>query len=81
MPSRDHQENPDVHGTMIVWQDNRDGPWNVYAVILDGPEAARCTSRPAGDIDGDCTVDFSDFALVASAWLDCHLDPPQARGH
>jgi len=76
---RHDQINPAISGNIVVWQDNRDGPWTIYGVVLDGPEVARCTSNPPGDIDGDCAVTFSDFTLLASAWLDGHLDPPRAR--
>lgn len=35
-----------------------------------------CPNPPAGDLNGDCRVDFSDFALMASNWmLDCNLTP------
>jgi hypothetical protein len=31
---------------------------------------------PQGDIDGDCFVDFFDFALMAQNWLDCVSPEP-----
>jgi hypothetical protein len=30
-----------------------------------------CESYPAGDMNHDCYVDLSDFALLAESWLDC----------
>jgi len=30
-----------------------------------------CETIIAGDINGDCTVDFADLALMASHWLEC----------
>jgi hypothetical protein len=29
-----------------------------------------------GDINKDCKVDFYDFIVMASHWLQCNLDPP-----
>jgi len=34
---------------------------------------AQCQEAPRGDLDGDCVVDFSDFALMASDWLNSGL--------
>jgi len=72
-----NQTNPAISGNVVVWQDDRNENWNIYAVILDGAEAAKCLTMPDGDIDGDCKVDFTDFALMAAGWLDCNLEPQQ----
>ena len=29
-----------------------------------------CVNKPIGDLNGDCKVDFKDFAKMASEWLD-----------
>lgn len=34
-----------------------------------------CVQKPAGDINGDCKVDFQDFVLFAESWLSCNLRP------
>jgi len=62
----------------VVWQDNRNGNSEIYAVILDGPEIALCTTGMAGDVNGDCKIDFEDYAIMASQWLECYLEPAQA---
>jgi beta propeller repeat protein len=72
------QTNPAISGTTVVWQDSRDGNSQIYAVTLDGIEVARCRTRLPGDINNDCKVDIADFALMASNWLECHLEPQQA---
>jgi len=72
---RADQTNPAISGKTVVWQDNRDGNSQIYAVVLDGPQVARCRSRLPGDVNNDCQVDFADFALMASHWLECHLEP------
>ena len=72
------QTNPVVSGNVVVWQDNRDGNSQIYAVVLDGPEVARCVSRTVGDVNGDCKIDFEDFAIMASQWLECYLEPAEA---
>lgn len=71
------QTNPAISGNTVVWQDNRDGNSQIYAVVLDGPEVAYCRTRMAGDINGDCKVDIDDFALMASNWLECNLEPQE----
>jgi len=69
------QTNPAVSGNTVVWQDSRNGSWNIYAVILDGPEVAVCTADIEGDVNGDCKVNLTDFALMAENWLQCNLQP------
>lgn len=34
-----------------------------------------CISKPPGDLNADCRVDFNDFALLADNWLSCNLRP------
>ncbi len=72
------QTDPAISGNVVVWQDNRHGNSEIYAIVLDGPEVARCTYRIAGDVNGDCKIDFEDFAIMASHWLECYLEPPEA---
>ena len=72
------QTNPAINGNMVVWQDNRNGNSEIYAVVLNGPVVARCASRTVGDVNGDCKIDFADFAIMASRWLECYLEPAEA---
>jgi sulfatase modifying factor 1 len=37
-----------------------------------------CVNPPSSDLNGDCKVDFQDFAIMAGQWLDCGLEPPSA---
>jgi len=37
-----------------------------------------CTEPIASDLNNDCKVDFLDFAIFASDWLKCNIDPPEA---
>jgi len=69
------QTNPAIQGALVVWQDYRGGVSNIYAAFLDGPEVAFCPKGLAGDVNGDCKVDFSDMAIMASNWLTCDLEP------
>jgi len=64
----------------VVWEDSRDGNLQIFAIVLDGPEVARCTSKLEGDINGDCKVDFDDQAIMLSQWLECNLEPQEACG-
>ena len=34
-----------------------------------------CDGLSEADLNEDCKVDFSDFALFAAKWLDCNMDP------
>jgi hypothetical protein len=57
----------DVHVDMGAYE---------YLVPPVGP--AKCVDRPRSDLNGDCKVDFGDFAVIASEWLDCGLDDQNA---
>jgi len=72
------QTNPAISGNTVVWEDNRDGNLQIFAIVLDGPEVARCTSKLMGDVNDDCKVDFIDYTLMASQWLECNLEPKEA---
>jgi pectate lyase len=37
-----------------------------------------CTTTIAADFNHDCQVDFVDFALMATNWLVCNIDPPSS---
>ncbi|MFH1614708.1 MAG: hypothetical protein ABIG61_06465 [Planctomycetota bacterium] len=37
-----------------------------------------CTGEIPGDANGDCKIDFEDFAIMAEHWLECNLDPLEA---
>ncbi|MHC4603826.1 MAG: hypothetical protein ACYS6W_10915 [Planctomycetota bacterium] len=36
-----------------------------------------CTEPIKSDLNHDCKVDLSDFAIFAFDWLECNLDPPE----
>ncbi|HCO95060.1 MAG TPA: hypothetical protein DIU00_14095 [Phycisphaerales bacterium] len=72
------QTNPAISGNTVVWEDSRNGNLQIYAIVLDGPEVARCTSKLSGDVNGDCKVDFDDQAIILSQWLECNLEPKEA---
>ena len=47
-----------------------DPPFGTFTFTL------MCKKAPVGDLNGDCRVDFSDFAIMASNWLvDCNISP------
>jgi hypothetical protein len=53
-----------------------DGDTGDYTLTISGP--AECLNRPSSDVNGDCKVDFKDFAVMCSEWLDCGLDMQEA---
>ena len=74
-----HQGLPAVSGDIVVWQDNRNGNWDIYgARIPEIDPTPICLEHPTGDFNGDCKVDFQDFAIFCQSWLDCNLDIQEA---
>jgi len=46
--------------------------------ILDSEPKPVCVKHPRMDFNGDCKVDFADFAIMVSSWLECNLVPESA---
>ena len=44
-----------------------------YALSADEIRWLLCDKPPRGDLNHDCKVNFMDFAILASGWLDCGL--------
>jgi len=44
-----------------------------YALSVDEIAGILCTEPIKSDLDGNCKVDFRDFALLLSDWLSCNL--------
>jgi uncharacterized repeat protein (TIGR03803 family) len=55
-----------------------EGGSNNKGVIFALDIPVNCVNPPSSDLNGDCKVDFQDFAVLASEWLDCGLEPPSA---
>jgi len=51
-----------------------------YALSADEVRWLLCDRPPRGDLNRDCRVDFVDFAILASSWLDCGLMVPELCG-
>jgi len=39
--------------------------------------AAPCETIVAGDVNGDCRIDYSDFTILAAHWLECATPEPE----
>ncbi|MFA5291594.1 MAG: hypothetical protein WC496_01020 [Phycisphaerae bacterium] len=50
------------------------GDWTGLTVITN----INCSEPLVGDLDGDCRVNFIDFAMMAENWLKCNLVPQSA---
>lgn len=48
-----------------------------YGQTAQASQSPTCTGELAGDLTGDCRVDFADFAKMASHWLDCKIEPSE----
>ncbi|HPO70993.1 MAG TPA: hypothetical protein PKV53_11905, partial [Anaerohalosphaeraceae bacterium] len=72
------QIHPAVSGTLVVWEDYRVSPSNIYYVWLEGPAAADCPEPPEGDLDGDCRISLTDFVRLAENWMLCARVPASA---
>ncbi len=68
------QINPVIFGEYVAWQDNSAGYWQIRYGYIGEAATARCENPPVGDLNGDCHVDFEDFADFAQSWLDCGLN-------
>ena len=71
-------------GSIVSWPDRPQYPtpagndFIAIAVGLNHSLALKedCQYALKGDLNNDCKVDFSDFAIMASHWLiDCDLNP------
>lgn len=49
-----------------------------YITLYDGVIPPDCVNKPDSDLNEDCKVNFFDFSEMASEWLDCGLDDPNA---
>jgi len=64
---------PNETSYVVVWQDRRGDNADIYGAIMQGnagPPEPACTSPPPWDINGDCQIDFLDFAILADHWLE-----------
>lgn len=60
---------PEISDNIIIWQKYvSSGNYDIYGIDLN-----ECLEDIPGDIDGNCKVDFVDFSILASHWLDCNL--------
>ncbi|MCX5636521.1 MAG: hypothetical protein NTX52_02355 [Planctomycetota bacterium] len=66
--------NPAIDGNIVIWEDKRNGNYDIYGARLE----PFCLGKPEMDFNGDCKVDFADFAIMASSWLECNLVPESA---
>ena len=73
-------------GSIVAWGNNYSGQatppaGNDFIAVAAGSAHSlalrkSCEYKLAGDLNDDCKVDFSDFAMVAAHWLiDCDLNP------
>jgi hypothetical protein len=77
-----------VLGTGILGGEWFDGTWWAVNIAYNEPTATIlttesapkpfCAKYPRMDFNGDCKVDFADFAIMASSWLECNLVPQSA---
>jgi len=62
-----NQVEPVISGDIAAWRDLEDGGQLHWRRL--------CSMHYTGDINGDCKVDISDLAIIASNWLQCGLQP------
>lgn len=63
-----NQVNPVISGNRVAWRDLDDVSNMLHWRQL-------CNEYLTGDINGDCTVDFGDVAIMISNWLEYSLYP------
>lgn len=64
-----NQVNPEIHGNVIVWEDDRNGDWDVYAAVLSPvpgpPPAAPVLSLAIGPVYWGSYADYQVRELTA----------------
>jgi probable HAF family extracellular repeat protein len=60
----------------IVGRGRRNGI--THAFLLKPVSYPWCPQQPSMDFNDDCKVDFKDFAIFVSHWLECNLTPLSA---
>ncbi len=63
------QVNPDIDGDIVVWQDNRNGDWDVYAAVLSPPEVGSAQPNltlSVGPVFWDSYADYTARELSVS---------------
>jgi hypothetical protein len=66
----------DIGGNKIIFSTYPHG--SVYTISGEPPVVPVCFAPILGDLNVDCKVDFQDFVMMASHWLECNLQPPSA---
>lgn len=74
----DNQTDPAIDGNTVVWVNDKNGQKDIYGAILGGPVIPYCDQKPHGDLNNDCKVTIIDFAIMASSWTQCNLEPESA---
>ncbi|MBW8041400.1 MAG: hypothetical protein FVQ85_15570 [Planctomycetes bacterium] len=65
-----------IGGDNIIFNIGQYGSF--YTIAGPPPVVPTCFAPVEGDANGDCKVDFFDFAIMLSNWLVCNLQPPSA---
>jgi len=65
-----------IHSDNVIFGIGEYG--SVYTMSGELPIVPECFAPIQGDVNGDCKVDFADFAVMASNWLACNWQPPTA---
>ena len=60
------QVNPLISGNKVVWRDLRNSPNDLYWREL-------CDVHVRSDVNGDCIVNFVDYGIMTSNWLEDNL--------
>ena len=47
-----------------------------YGGTAEASKSPDCTEALLSDLNHDCRVDFLDFAIFVSQWLECRIEPP-----